>query len=472
MRLKIIDDHLYTAIEEERFPSGEMNSEINTIDAMYKFADTSMESLSDLEIVQDLLKNHTVGDADEYTMKVAAASMKNSYKRLGVDLNMPSLSKEAFDNDGLRRLEFDMSIESVMGAVRNGWNAIIEFFKQIWSKIKELWKTYTNALNHLKMLVKNARKKLLSYKNVEDITDTFTDKSISKALKIGNELGVDKQIENCIREFQHIDVAKQDMIKDINKIQEAAESKDTEKQTQAALDLRATMNKIGGFIKSKSEDKGNELDIKDDQRLLGNGVVIIYIDGENKNISIDVEKIMYNEDVTDFDLPVASKPDINKYLSSIINLINRIEQARNKSDTESKTILNTLDRFAKKNKKLPDSVTDKNGKTTTIKKPNTNTNQANNNQNGNQNATEDNNNPEDNNSNDGANLPDSKLDSGDTKDIKGNKDLDKENIKLIKELVKVNGKLTYLPTKIMIDGCYKLISYIEKSLVYYSGTTK
>lgn len=495
MRTKLIDDYLYAnvAVEKEIAPSGEINGQVNYIGSMFNFLDNATEALDNLEDVEYLIRDHQVGTADKYTAKIVSVSLSNSFKHLGINHNEYSLSKEAFDNDGLRKIEFEMTAEAVSTVIRDGWNALINFFKSIMAKIGELWKTYTKATEHLKMLVKNSRQKLLSYNSVDDVDDTFTDKSIAIALKIGDQLAITDQIQNTLKLCSVVMPVNQVFTKIIKDVEADTEAGDTQKQTFETLDIKGSLGNAAQSVIEITDTTEKETlpDIKDSNRLLGNGVVVAYI-GKSESVTIDIEKIIYNKDVTDFELNVAHKEDMNRYLASLSKIIMNIEQLRNKVNSDSKSTLAELDAIGKKMKKIKadEKKAKEQAKKDNQKPGNGNGDKNETNNNGNNQPQTNNqhtntqtnesyhfsseanepNKPGDKNENNnkGPKVTDGKLEI-DKKEVEdGTRTYSKEAIKTLKELIKAKGKVSYLSTKLMIDGCYKLISYIDKSLAYYS----
>ncbi len=474
MRTKILDDYLYTTVKEDISPSGEINEQVNYVESMFKFLDSSAESLTDLERIGDIIEEHEVGECDLSTMKLVSVSLNHTYKRLGIDHTQYRLSKEAFDNQGIRKIEFEMTAEGVGSAVRSGWDSLVEFFKKIMAKISELWKTYTKATEHLKMLVKNARQKLLSYNASPDVDDTFNDKSIAVALKIGDQLAITDQIQNTLKLCSVVFPVNQFFTKKIEEVKTDTATGETTKQIKSELNIAKSLGNVAGSIIEITDktEKNTLPNIKDSNRLLGNGVVVAYI-GEGENLTIDIEKIMYNKDVEDFSLEVAHKEDMNRYLGSILKIILNIEQIRNKTDSDSKRTLNELNEIEKKMKQINKDKKKAKANNQNAPKPNAGNNApaANqNNQAANQvQGTESYNlSSEDDNKNNGPAVTDGKLEIDKDKVKSGEVSYSKTAIKNLKELIKAKGKVSYLSTKLMIDGCYKLISYIDKSLAYYN----
>jgi hypothetical protein len=174
-------------------------------------------------------------------------------------------------------------------------------------------------------------------------------------------------------------------------------------------------SKIGEYAKETRDMNGK--DIPEDRAMVGNKGIKFYMDEANDKVTFDVFEAVFDNGLDgDADIKVLDKTELEKICNEVIKVCNTITAAHERKESGDKKVEKTLDDLTKIKEHK-----DKNGEVLKNSK--------------------------------GA--------------IIMNSENNKRNSRIVRELIRVNSKMSYLPEKIAISGCHVALSYVNKCLRQY-----
>ncbi len=361
-------------------------------------AGDDIETLEEVKEILDDAADNGEG-LDETAAKIVEATVEKIYARLGIQSSSVVGSIESFKNPRSRVTATRMAAEDIGDKVSRAWEAVKKFFKDLWEKIKGLWKKYVTAVGRLKARAMATRTKLGkvgSSKKEETIeskeyAQAFTDKS--------GKLTLGEQLDHTLEAIKVQDTVRDAMIDILDSIDKASD----EGAKKAAAD------KLKGVLKglhhvSSSEGKGILRNVADKDILVGNRTIAFYFDESKDNFTFDIFEAEVDEgDRKDDDtIDVADKATLVGYCSKIMQVCDTIDHDKEKVAKADKRILAKLDKMGKTKKG----------------------------------------------------------------DDQGKKD-DAKEARIAREILRANGKFSYLPEKIAISGCHKALSYVNRCASMY-----
>ncbi len=387
-----VNDETVEVPGEVRDAEDEVTGGEETLDG----AEDDIETLEEVKDILDDAADNGEG-IDETAAKIVEATVEKIYARLGIQSASVMGSMESFKNQRSRVTATRMAAEDIGGKVSRAWEAVKKFFRDLWEKIKGLWKKYATAVGRLKtramaMRTKvgkaGATKKEESFDSKE-YAHAFNDKS--GAFILGD------QLENTFRLLRESDSNRDELVGMLDEIEKADKSKLNKAK-------KALADKLAGIHKSNTAESGKiGPDIDARVRLVGNRAVAFYLDESEDKFTLDVFEVdAAGSDRTDESVKVEDKKDLVDDCAKIIQICDQIDRNKDKISKNDKRVMAKLDEMGKATK-------------------------------------------------------------GDDKDAKGVA----MDAKVARELLRANGKMSYLPEKIAIAGCHKALSYVGRCVGMY-----
>ncbi len=380
---------------EVRDAEDEVSDSEDTMDE----ASDDIETLEEVKEILDDAADNGEG-LDETAAKIVEATVEKIYARLGIHSSSVVGSIESFKNPRSRVTATRMAAEDIGDKVSRAWEAVKKFFKDLWEKIKGLWKKYVTAVGRLKARAMATRTKLGkvgSSKKEETIeskeyAQAFTDKSSTKPT-----LG--EQLDHTLEAIKVQDVVRDGMIDILDDIDKAS---DDAAKNVATGKLKAVLK--GLHTISTSEGNGILRNVDPKDVLVGNRTIAFYFDESKDNFTFDIfEAEVDKGDRKDDDtIDVPDKATLVGYCSKIMQVCDTIDRDKDKVSKADKRILSKLDKMGKSKKG----------------------------------------------------------------DDQGKKD-EAKDARIAREILRANGKFSYLPEKIAISGCHKALSYVNRCASMY-----
>lgn len=429
-RPKLINDIIYTDVMEIfSFP---LQSDIKNMSSCLQTTLESMAVLNDIRLIT------TDVEINPATEKLYHICTQHNLKKLGLE-NIVMLSKESTisisDN-------IYLSNEVVKEALENTMKAIMALFTKMTDTVQDLWKQYAVATGALKKRIETTQK-IIDKINKDNVDAKFKDSSIASAIKLNNQIIIDQQIVNSEK-----------IVGEIHK--EFADFYSVSEAIKSLVDDGGVSTTSLSDVINKNGNKNLEMfSSKEPQPLVGNKSIQLTYQEEGDNFKLDFKIVPIKSENLDPEVPVLSLEAMHKYLSSLSKLAGAIDGFKNDSNKTNASLKNLLSAVQK-------AVTEERNK---VKKGKTSSESF-------SLSLEEEANKEENN----ANKEDNK-DSKEDKTIEKKGELAEKETKtssithsllnFTKALIRTHGNLSYMPQKVMIDGCYKVMAYIDKSIAFY-----
>ena len=166
-----------TEIAEAGEAGAEMGDQIETIDEAHDDQDT-LGAIS--EVLEDSVED---GGVDQATARVAEIAVESIYKRLGVKKKaMPSM--ESFGSRSSRVRATQIAIEGIGEVLSKIWEAIKNAFNQLWTWMKNVWKSLFDASFKLEERAKKLMDRLNTITGTAEESD-FKDSTFYNKLSTG-----------------------------------------------------------------------------------------------------------------------------------------------------------------------------------------------------------------------------------------------------------------------------------------------
>jgi hypothetical protein len=413
----------------------------------------SLESIDVLNKIVEITSSESIS-LD--TFKLYSLCVNTSLAKLGLD-NRLKISTE--DNSiGLSQNVY-LSNESISEAIENSMKAISALFIKTTETIEDLWKQYASATSSLKKRIDNTRKTLNKI-NKNDVTATFKDTSLAKALKKDNQVIIKLQIDNTFKIVNTFHGLFDNLTKVCETIEQGLERYEDSKQTiekVAQLNSQAAKGIKNVQVKDKDDkdQKPVATNIEDNDILVGNKAIQIYVNTEGNSGTLEVKAVDVSSENVNPELNVLPLSDINSYLSSLEKLtevIDNFKSMSSKTSDKLKDLLNDTQKNITQQKNNVKKVTESLSLSHEV-----------------QAKLENENTPKDDDKSSGDKIEKKIEKSGklENKETKKDGSVDKSYLTVIKSLIKTQGNASYIPQKTIIEGSYKIMSYIDKSLVFY-----
>jgi Ca2+-binding RTX toxin-like protein len=165
--------------------------------------------------------------------------------------------------------------------------------------------------------------------------------------------------------------------------------------------------KINSYATLTNDRNGK--DIPDDKVMVGNKGIEYYMDTADDKVTFDIFEAVYDNDQDgDTEIEVLSKASLEKICTEVIKVCNAITSVHDRKENGDKKVEKELDKRAKTNE-----YADKKGVLFNVGKKNM------------------------------------------------------RDARVVRELLRANSKMSYLPEKIAISGCHVALSYVNKALRQY-----
>ena len=419
-------------------------------------------SLESLLVLDSLTRALSFEDLSPTTYKLYCIGAESALQKLGLD-HVIQLSTESHAI-GLSQSAY-LSSEGVKDAIGAALKAIVAMFAKMHEIVKGLWKEYTVATSSLKKRIQKTRK-LVEKIEMNDVTATFKDGSLASALKNGKDIIINDQLKNTFSSIGGMHKFSGELAKIYEHIERGLEEETPSDQVIAQIssqNFKSLLENTNFHVtdKVKKDEKPEVITTNSAYILLGNVALYIYIDTESKSgdITLSLEKIKSGD--IDPDLPVMSLAQITEYLNTLEKLANAIDGFKNENSAlmnKLKALLNTAQKaFTEEKRSVRAGNTSGESYSFSMEadaeKPEQKEEKPN------QNANE---NPGDkvekNLENKGALENKKKNDSS---------SVSRQYLSIIRVYIRLQGNISYMPQKAIIDGSYKLMSYMDKSLAFY-----
>lgn len=410
---------------------------------------SSIENINLLGEIVSIVETNNVSLETYRLYSIASESILN---KLGIE-NTNRLLCFSYESRFLYSdLNTRLSTEAIKDVLKGTMDAIMAMFKKMIDTVNSLWKDYAVATNSLKKRIEKTSK-IISQLDKNDVTAQFNDTSLSSSLKRGDELNIDNQLKNTFGAIVSLNKLIDQLSTIYTHIERGIEEDqptDKVKEIIANQDFKSILGDTNFHVTNKSEKNKNDETIATDSdyALLGNAAFYVYVNTEGASSTIDFGIKKVNVAVSSSELPVLALSQMTNYLSSLEKVISNIDTFKNKNNTLINRLKNLLSVAQKSIDEERRSV--KRGNTAeesfymSIEDDKNNTNKKDDN-------------------------VDSKIKKEGTLEKKelSNGSINKQYISLIKTYIKLQGNISYMPQKVILDGSYKLMSYIDKSLAFY-----
>lgn len=189
-----------------------------------------------------------------------------------------------------------------------------------------------------------------------------------------------------------------------------AVNKIKDKVTEIVEDIKSDDRELDGRIKMAfgaeaaiNTSRDSKKDVDPKDIMIGNKAIEYYLDVTENKVSVDMFVSSVDHDNDDKEIPVADKRELEEYCSKIIKVCNAISASKERKEKADKRTEKALDRMAKKPKS-------------------------------------------------GAS--------------EGDKDNARE-ARIVREMLRVSSKMSYLPEKVAISGCHSVLAYVNKCIRMY-----
>ena len=426
---------------------------------------TSLESLF---VLDALTKTLSFENMSPMTYKLYCIGVQSHLEKLGLTpVVQLSIESHAI---GLTQSAY-LSNEGVKNAIGAALKAIAAMFAKMYETVQGLWKEYSIATNSLKKRIQKMRK-LIEKIEMNDVTATFKDGSLASALKNGKTVIIKTQLNNTFSAINGMHKFSGELSKIYEHIERGLEEETPSEQIAEQIssqNFKSLLQNTNFHVsdKVKKDEKPEVITTNSNYILLGNVAMYLYVDTEGKSgdITLSLQKVKSGD--IDPDLPVLSLAELTGYLNILEKLANSIDGFKNENSAlmnKLKALLTTAQKSfteEKRSVKMGNTSEESYSFSTEVqaeqpeKKEETP-------------ADKPNENPGDkvekNLENKGT------LESKKKNSVTGS--VSRQYLTMIRVYIRLQGSVSYMPQKAIIDGSYKLMSYMDKSLAFYKKAPK
>lgn len=377
------------------------------------------------------------------------------YERFGLPNPVSHFAAENHSSTSLYH-HSQMSAEGIGETIHNAWEALVEMFRKVIAKISELWGQYMGTTKAFDAHLAKTTANLKSIKNrvKGDIEATFRSSSIASAIEYNGEIIIPQQLENTSRFIINYLKMADSFNTVLRDMLAAIKANDTQKQANI-LD-GDVMRKIaaGANISVSDKEQVDTPDVKSfdiTDLLMGNAVVKIHINTTEKKTTMKVLSKMM-KDKNDGILEVAGLENLEKTVKGLAVVSAAIGKMKTGAVSDMNAALTTLNEIARAQKNTAEKVKREvaSKKAQTAKKPKKGKKET----------------PDE--------AAEQTAKAGEIQTEEGGKPHadDKAYLSTVKEVIKMVTNWGYLPAKVIIQGNYKVLSYVDKCLALYNADIK